>query len=83
MRSLIAILVLGSISANAEPTFHKTLTAPMTKFEAMREAFNNPSTTLFKCQEVGITEKASFKALPTSRNNFVDQAKGIAKPEVK
>lgn len=69
------MLVGLGLSAQAEQTFHKSITPPISKYEAMRIALDSPNTVLYKCSQVAITEKATFKNIPASgKNDFVDKS---------
>lgn len=82
LKTLLAVIVFAVIMyeyTHAATSFHKGLTPEVSKFEALRASYNDPTTKIYRCSEVAITENGSFKNLPNSRkNDFVDKSKGKA-----
>ncbi len=68
--SIMALALAFTACESKAETYHKSQPAnPITKFEAMRASFNDPSVSIFKCSEVRITEKGTLKNVPSSGNN--------------
>jgi uncharacterized membrane protein len=74
--TLTLALILSSAIAQAE-TYHTSQPGnAITKAQALREALSNPSTVIYKCNAVMVTEKATFKNIPNSgANNFISAPK--------
>lgn len=69
MNKLIAIALIIGCSANAE-TYHKAKPSnEITKFEALQISIKNPNESLYRCNEVRITQKGTFKNVPNTGNN--------------
>jgi hypothetical protein len=70
---LIGLALIASAHARAESYHTSKPSGEVSKFDALRTAIMKPSTVVYKCSEVKITSKGTFKNVPTGgKNDFID-----------
>jgi hypothetical protein len=77
MKKVLTMLtILAAASAVQAETYHRSLPDGMSKFEALKVSLDSPGTPIYKCNQVMITQKGTFKNVPkTGANDFVVQPK--------
>jgi len=70
LTNITLLLAFGiALPASAE-TYHTSQpSGAISKFEALRTTLQKPGTSIYKCSEVRLTEKATFKNVPASGGN--------------